>query len=719
MHLPQSIRQFPAFALLFALAAFSAGRGLAATFTVSNTNDSGSGSLRQAITDALAAGTGAHEIHAGGVTGTISLQSALPTLTNTTLAIHGPTSGTLTITRGVSAQFRIFTVNNSGGAVNLTLNHLTMTNGSAATGDGGGGGIYAVSATLTLNFCTISGCSATAVSPSALEGGGIYVTGLNSTFNANYCTFSGNQSNRGAGVNIGVGSSSGTANLRNCTISGNTSSGGAGALQNTSMTTTLRNCTLSGNTAATGGGAIVGGDWTMINCTVTANTGDTTNTGGNGGAMRVSSTLPVTIVNSLIVGNFAGSPAVANDITWTSTSSSNKTIRNSVVGVMATGMVFNTSTASQTGTSAAPKVVNLGALADNGGFTKTHALQASTPELAINLGSNADASAFATDQRGVGYNRFNGTVDVGAYETGVTAPSFTGVKVLGAPAQVNNAASLAFTVPPGENRALVVAASNSILSGTSTISGVSFAGSAMTEAVKRSDTVAVDGIWVLALGSSGTATTGTISVTSSPATPTSIAAVAFQNVDQTTPASGPQSANGATANSSLTVTSAAGDVVFDVFDIFESGGVGTQTPGTGQAVVHNVDAPSGSLFAYYQTSIKPGAASTGMSWTSNGTGFIHAAVNLKQANSDSIPPTVVSIVRQNPTAQTLTANSVVFRVTFSESVTGVTTGTFGFEKVSGDVAGSVTAVSADSGATRDVTVTLGGGSGEFRLKVLN
>lgn len=796
----------------------------AATFAVSNTNDAGSGSLRQAITDALAAGAGTHVINAGGVTGTISLQTALPTITNTTLTINGPTSGTLTITRGVSTQFRIFTVNNSSGAVNLTLNHLTMTNGSAVTGDGGGGGIYAVSATLTLNFCTISGCTATAAAPSTLEGGGIYVTGLNSTFNANYCTFSGNQTNRGGGLNIGTGNSSGTATLRNCTISGNTSLGGAGALQNALMSTTLRNCTLSGNTAATGGGAIVGGDWTMINCTVTGNTGDTTNTGGNGGAMRVSSTLPVTIINSLIVGNFAGNPAVANDITWTSTTYSNKTIRNSVVGVMATGMAFNTTTASQTGTAASPKVVNLGALANNGGVTKTHALQASSPELAINLGSNADASAFPFDQRGVGYNRFNGTVDIGAYETGVTAPNFTGVAVLGAPAQVNNASSLTFTVPPGDNRLLVVTASNSINGGSATITGVSFGGTAMTEAVKKSDGVAVDGIWVLALGSATTATTGTISVTSSPATPTAIGAVVFQNVNQTTPTSGAQSASGAGASSAstLTVTSAVGDAVFDLFDIYDSSSTGTQTPASGQAVVHNIDAPSGSLYAFYQSSVKPGATSTAMTWSSSGQSYIHAAINLKQAVSNTAPtisdvanqtisqgastsalaftvgdaetaaasltvtatssnttlvpnanialggsgasrtvtvapvtsqsgtatitltvtdgggmtatdtfvvtvtadstaPTIVSIVRQSPASQTIGdgTTSFTFRVTYSEAVTGVTTSSFEVEPRNGStIAGSVTNVTG-SGATRDVTVTLTGGHGEFRLKAVD
>lgn len=134
---------------------------------VTNTNDSGAGSLRQAITDALAGGAGPHDIQAGGVTGTISLQTALPVITNTNIRIHGPTSGTLTVTRG-AGTFRIFTVTNSGGAASLTVNRLTMTNGD---GGGIGGNIYVVSAALTLNFCTVSGGVTTG------GGGGIAMDG--------------------------------------------------------------------------------------------------------------------------------------------------------------------------------------------------------------------------------------------------------------------------------------------------------------------------------------------------------------------------------------------------------------------------------------------------------------------------------------------------------------------------------------------------------------
>ena len=69
-------------------------------------------------------------------------------------------------------------------------------------------------------------------------------------------------------------------------------------------------------------------------------------------------------------------------------------------------------------------------LANNGGPTQTIALIASSP--AINAGSNAlavDANnqPLTTVQRGAGFNRFSGTVDIGAFEVQNTAPTAVSV----------------------------------------------------------------------------------------------------------------------------------------------------------------------------------------------------------------------------------------------------------------------------------------------------
>ncbi|MCA8936032.1 MAG: hypothetical protein KDB68_07485, partial [Planctomycetes bacterium] len=117
--------------ILVSLFAVCAG-GLSAqtTFTVSNTNDSGTGSLRDAITQANAT-TGADTIQFG-VTGTITLTSALPVISEN-ITIDGPGRAALTIARNLaSADFRIFETSVIG--VELHINELTIQGGRAVQG---------------------------------------------------------------------------------------------------------------------------------------------------------------------------------------------------------------------------------------------------------------------------------------------------------------------------------------------------------------------------------------------------------------------------------------------------------------------------------------------------------------------------------------------------------------------------------------------------------
>jgi hypothetical protein len=76
----------------------SAKAAYASTYTVTNLNDSGAGSLRSAITSANA-DTAGNIVFASGVVGTIDLQSSLPnvTLTSGSMTITGPGANKLTI----------------------------------------------------------------------------------------------------------------------------------------------------------------------------------------------------------------------------------------------------------------------------------------------------------------------------------------------------------------------------------------------------------------------------------------------------------------------------------------------------------------------------------------------------------------------------------------------------------------------------------------------
>jgi VCBS repeat-containing protein len=86
---------------------------------------------------------------------------------------------------------------------------------------------------------------------------------------------------------------------------------------------------------------------------------------------------------------------------------------------------------------------------------------------------------------------------------------------------------------------------------------------------------------------------------------------------------------------------------------------------------------------------------------------------------DTTPPTILSINRLTPSGQTTGTNTVTFRVTYSETVTVPGTSNFSVVAVNGsNIVGTVTGVTG-SGTTRDVTVTINSGTGEFRLRGVN
>src|SRR5262245_53223774 len=102
------------------------------TFSVSKLADSGPGSLRQAIVDANKQ-TGADVINfAPGLHGTITLTSSELDITDD-LTINGPGANVLTVSG--DNNYRIFVLASHETA---SISGLTIANGNAGTGDGGG-----------------------------------------------------------------------------------------------------------------------------------------------------------------------------------------------------------------------------------------------------------------------------------------------------------------------------------------------------------------------------------------------------------------------------------------------------------------------------------------------------------------------------------------------------------------------------------------------------
>lgn len=242
--------RFAALTLLLCLAAASSGRDATAdTYTVTNTNDSGVGSLRQAMLNANARVGADTIVFAAGVTGTIMPTKDLPILFDD-VEIDGPGANFLTLTPDTrQLPIRLLQVDSALGAgPNVVIRGLAFDRGVAS---GGGSGLKNVHGTVTLRDCVfsnngtdnlggaisnasvmvLSGCTlkgnsvgGTGAPFQALTGGGIYNSGQMTLTN---CTLSdntiminegsaGNGSARGAGIY-----NAGSLNLSHCTFAKN------------------------------------------------------------------------------------------------------------------------------------------------------------------------------------------------------------------------------------------------------------------------------------------------------------------------------------------------------------------------------------------------------------------------------------------------------------------------------------------------------------------
>ncbi|HEX3585091.1 MAG TPA: choice-of-anchor Q domain-containing protein, partial [Candidatus Angelobacter sp.] len=220
--------KFKAMAVCLALACALTISAGATTIIVSNTNDNGPGSLRQALADA----NDGDMIDATGISGVITLTTG-ELLVDKSVTINGAGADVLAIDG--NATSRVFqTVT---GAKTVSISGLTIRNGQGAQG---GGIENAETVTLTIINSTLSGNTAGL-------GGGVFNSGTLIVINS---TFSSNMASQGGGI---YNSGSGTLTISNSTFSGNAAQVAGGASFNIG-TLQIANTTLSDNSSPLGGG---------------------------------------------------------------------------------------------------------------------------------------------------------------------------------------------------------------------------------------------------------------------------------------------------------------------------------------------------------------------------------------------------------------------------------------------------------------------------------
>lgn len=212
--------------------------GWATSFLVSNLNDSGSGSLRQAILDANADGSataGSPHIISFSITGTVNTNTAMPSITNH-MTIDGHASANTIFRANANPNYRLFHIN---GAITVTFNRLIIQGGEPG-GSNTGGGILNAGGNLTLNYCVIDG-NKTGASSGGHGGGISQSSGSLSINNSTLKNNDGGTFGRGGAINIDAG----TATLTNCTIHNNQcGANGGGIFAANTSTLNLINCTI-------------------------------------------------------------------------------------------------------------------------------------------------------------------------------------------------------------------------------------------------------------------------------------------------------------------------------------------------------------------------------------------------------------------------------------------------------------------------------------------
>lgn len=286
-------------------------------FVVTNLNDGGPGSLKQAVIDANVEGLKATILFQTGLTGTIVQPIAQIAITES-MAIRGPGSSVIALQGSYSgvgpSGARCLYLGNfpDHRLIGVFISGLTLKNG----GGQGGGNLICWGADLVAENLVIE--NGTAWDPAANGGGGVYLYGgpNEAEITMRNCVISGNNSKKnGGGIAIGGGVHPITVALESCEVSGNSCDiNGGGVSMLYDGTLSIADSTISGNTSVGNGAGVYGGSGAtartmeLERCAITGNNAGNGVTTGIGGGVSVNKGT-CTVADTTASGNTAATGA--------------------------------------------------------------------------------------------------------------------------------------------------------------------------------------------------------------------------------------------------------------------------------------------------------------------------------------------------------------------------------------------------------------------------